>query len=163
MLHRHDFAAAARGPMPPRRPDSEPLSPGRYLRLRRVAAGLSERDLAQRMAAVWMHGVAQHVGAENAPQPRTRVTIRDLIDQMLIIVRGLELPSAVARRRDTIDAISLVLSIDPDVYWQLADSAPSRHPRICRGCGASTHDAGEPVNWSTASCCTACADAGGNQ
>jgi hypothetical protein len=157
MIHNHAFAPAPRRLALPRAPDAVPLKAAEYLRLRRVAARLSERDLAQRMAAVWLHSAVQSREDGGALPLSTRPTVRVLIAQMQTIVQALELPSSVARRAETIEAIALVLPFDPAVYWQLARAAPNRHPRVCRGCGASTHDDGDPVTWKTPTSCTRCA------
>lgn len=156
MIHNHAFAPAPRRPALPRRPDALPLRAAEYLRLRRIAAGLSERDLAQRMAAVWLHSSVQAQDGDGALPLSPRPTVRDLIAQMQTIVQALELPSSIARRPETVEAIALVLPFDPAVYWQLARDAPTRHPRVCRGCGTSTHDDGEPVTWATPTGCTRC-------
>ncbi|KQM79332.1 hypothetical protein ASE70_05540 [Sphingomonas sp. Leaf22] len=149
MLHRHDFATATRRAPLPRRADPRPLSPSRYLILRRKAAGLSVHDLAQRMATLYL-----------ATQPRNPDEhLSHVVGTMLLVVQALELRGATARRPATIDAIAAVMPFDAAVYWQLAHTGPDRHPRICRGCGASTHD-DAPVAWATKTSCTRCDPAG---
>jgi len=88
---------------------------------------------------------------------RTRIALT--FTALLLVVQALELRGATARRSTTIDAVAAVLPFDAAVYWQLAHTGPDRHPRICRGCGASTHDH-EPVAWTSTTGCTRCDPAG---
>lgn len=150
MHYRHDFVAAKRRPPLPRVPDARPIMTSEYIRLRRLAARLSMHDLAQRMAARYAHAIER--------QPGERML--DIAKDMLLALREIELPGAVARHRDTIDHLAAVLPFDIDVYWQLAQYRPDHHPRVCRGCGASTHDHDAP-RWSTSGSCERCDPAGG--
>ena len=105
-----------------------PLTPSRYLALRRAAAGLSQRQVAQRLA----HRRRILDGA-------TGNTIR-MEAAALDLVQQLETPRATARLRATIDTLAEVFPFDPDVYWQLANDPAERHPFVCLGCGCSTYD-----------------------
>ncbi len=149
MLHRHDFhLPATRAPLP-RLADAQPLTPADYIRLRREAAKLSQHDLAGHMASLYL---ATATG--DAVRPIAVVT-----ETMLTVVKALELPGGVARRPDTIHALAAVLPIDADAYFQLANEAPDRHPRICRGCGVSMHDPewmSAELAWATPTGCTRC-------
>lgn len=149
MLHHHDFAIAKRRPPLPRRPDAVPMTASAYLRLRRRAAGLTVRDLAQRMAALYIATATR----------RPSDTVADITKAMVLVVQGLELPGAVARRRETIASLAAVLPIDANVYWQLAECPPDRHPRVCRGCGTTAHDHDAP-RWATRTSCERCDPAG---
>lgn len=145
----HDFTAAKPRPPLQRIADAKPITPSEYLRLRRLAAKLSEHDLAQRMAALYV----------SAATRRPRDTMLDISKAMLLLLRAIELPGAIARRRQTITALAAVLPFDIDVYWQLAQCPPDRHPRICRGCGTSAHDQDAP-RWATRTSCERCDPAG---
>ncbi len=150
MLHRHDFARPATRPPLPRLADAHPLTAADYVRLRREAAKLSQQDLAQRMAALYL--------ATATRDPDLKVA--DVTANMVTILQALELPGAVARRANTIHALAAVLPIDADVYFQLASEAPDRHPRVCRGCGVSMHDPEwmtAELAWATPTSCTRCA------
>ncbi|MDT8758261.1 hypothetical protein MZO42_06085 [Sphingomonas psychrotolerans] len=94
-----------------------PMSPARYLQLRRRAAGLTVDQAAERL-----------VSAE-----RDRREVRAMI-------RLLETPGTVARLRATIDTLAEAIPLDPDVYRQIATDPVDRHPPICRGCGCSHND-----------------------
>ena len=125
-----------------------PLTPSRYLVLRRDAAKLTQRQLAQRLA----HRRRMLDGA-------TGDTIR-MEAAFLDLVQQLETPRATARLRDTIETLAEVLPFDPDVYWQLAHDPAERHPFVCLGCGCSTYDpcsGSEGVcSCATAHACTRC-------
>ncbi len=144
MMFRVPATPVAR-PSLPRRPDAVPLSPAAYLGLRRTAAGLTQHDVARHMATTY------HQLAQRRPPAR----LLDTAKQMLLIVRALELPHAVARRGVTIDVLSAAMPFNRAVYWQLARDPADRHPRVCRGCGVSTHDRDMP-RWATSSSCTRC-------
>jgi hypothetical protein len=94
-----------------------PVTPAAYLALRRRAARLSARQVAERLPT-------DNAGSALA----------------LELVRVLETPGNRARRRETIEAIAAVIPLDVDVYFQLADEPAERHPTVCRGCGCSAHD-----------------------
>lgn len=140
MIHAHDFVAAAprRAPLP-RRADLTPMTPATYVRLRRMAAGLTEQQLADRLAVLYRR-----------ERPGFAVT-HPIGAHMLHVVRALEMPNAKARLRETVDAIAAVMPFDADVYWQLRDNKPTRHPRVCRGCGCSQHDACQHDHWGNCS------------
>ncbi|MFZ3485457.1 hypothetical protein [Sphingomonas sp. 3-13AW] len=146
MLHRHAFQQPARRRPPlPRIADATPLSASGYLRLRRLAAGLTEYELAERMCALYAATATRHPG----------ICLLDVTKAMSIVVGAVELPGAVARRPETIDALAALIPLDPAVYWQLAHGPAERHPRVCRGCGTSTHAQDMP-SWATATSCTRC-------
>lgn len=117
--------------------DQAPLTPAAYLRLRREAAGLTERRVAGMLAQK-----AEDVAAA------------------LDLVHVLETPGNVARRSETLDGLRDVFPFDPDVYRQLATAPVSQHPRICRGCGCSQWDpCGDQQHacaWATDTACTRC-------
>lgn len=92
-----------------------PLTPARYLRLRRLAAGLS------------VDAVARSISANNQAEARALVLL-------------LETDGSKARYRQTIEAFADAFPIDADVYLQLRDTPADQHPRICRGCGCSEWD-----------------------
>ena len=92
-----------------------PLTPARYLRLRRIAAGLS------------VDAVARSISANNQAEARALVML-------------LETEGSTARYRETVDAFADAFPIDIDVYFQLRDTPAEDHPRICRGCGCSESD-----------------------
>lgn len=94
-----------------------PLTPARYVQMRRRAAGLTIDQAAERITA----------------QERDRRELRALL-------RLLETPGTVARYRATIEEIARAFPLDADVYHQLATQPADRHPAICRGCGCSRND-----------------------
>lgn len=140
MIHTRDFVAAAprRAPLT-RRADAIPMTPAMYVRLRRMAAGLTEQQLADRLAVVFRR-----------ERPRMPVTYPFAV-HMLYAVRALEMPTAKALMRETVAAFAEVMPFDADVYWQLRDNKPTRHPRVCRGCGCSQHDACQHDHWGNCS------------
>ena len=150
MLHRHAFATPPRKRFLPRIPDAQPLAPEGYLRLRRKAAGLEIRDLDARLVDLR----TALIDAGELP-----ADMRAVRGEFVSILIMLEAPGVRARRRETLDAIAAVMPFDADVYQQLADADPSRHPRVCRGCGTSAHDHDMP-SWATATSCTRCDPAG---
>lgn len=149
MYLNHDFAPATRRAPLPRIPDDAPMTPSEYVRLRRNAACLSEHDLAQRLAALYVYMNERKAGQ--------RMPV--LVAEMLAELRRIEQPETVAEQPETITRLAAVLPIDADVYWQLADYAPERHPRVCRGCGTSAHDHDAP-RWATRTSCERCDPAG---
>lgn len=114
------------------------LSPAAYLHLRRVAAGLSVDQVAERLA----------------PRARDRAEATALI--YLLETAGVR-----ARHAETLHMLRAIFPLDPEVYRQLAEDPAERHPRICRSCGSSHWDpctAGdECCAWATLTCCTRCA------
>jgi hypothetical protein len=123
-------------------PEAGPVTPWVYLRLRRRAAGLTICDAARRLAP----------------------TSAD-IERVEALLRRLETPGRRALYRSTIESLGTAFALDPSVYWQLVEEAPDRHPRICRDCGCSEHDACTSADghstcgWVNAFHCTRCADA----
>lgn len=121
--------------------DRSPMTPARYLQLRREAAGLSIAQVAARLPT-------RHVDADMAAS----------------VIRTLETPGARARHRATLDALRTVFPFDIDVYRQLCEEPAERHPMICRGCGCSTHDACVEADghtcclWAVPTLCTRCMD-----
>lgn len=118
------------------------MTPWRYLKLRREAAGLSIDDVATKLA----------------PRLRDRSAAADLI-------RSLEREGTVARHRVTLDRLRSAFAFDPDVYVQLATEPVSRHPQVCIRCGCSQDDACMPephqahasaCHWSTPNLCSRC-------
>lgn len=130
MLHVHDFLPAARVRVAERR--VAPLTPAAYLRLRRAAAGVSIPQLAEAMIAYRR----RRLGAKVAAHP-AYATARDAVD----LIELLERDGTRAMQRRTIEAVAACVPLDIDVYFQLADEPAGRHPRVCRGCGCSSHDA----------------------
>lgn len=145
----HHFTAAK--PRPPLRriADAKPMTPSEYIRLRRLAAQLTEHQLAERMAALYVH--------LNERQPGQRML--DIAKDMLLTLRQIEGPGATAKRAETIQHLAAVLPFDVDVYWQLEQCPPTHHPRVCRGCGTSAHDHDAP-RWATRTSCERCDPAG---
>ncbi|MGW8136879.1 hypothetical protein ACWGNZ_14865 [Sphingomonas zeae] len=94
-----------------------PLTPDAYLRLRRMAAGLSRDDVACRIA-----------------------TCPHDLSIAGTLIRSLETPGVRAKLRATLDRLRTVFPFDQDVYHQLYNAPASTHPRICRGCGVSAWD-----------------------
>lgn len=116
-----------------------PLTPDAYLRLRRIAAGLSRDDVALRIA----HG-------------------REEVSIATQLVRSLETPGVRARLTATLDRLRIVFPFDQDVYHQLHHAPASAHPRICRGCGVSAWDMEttpgvDAGGWHNDATCLACA------
>ncbi|USU08923.1 hypothetical protein NF700_00940 [Sphingomonadaceae bacterium OTU29MARTA1] len=117
--------------------DSAPLTPAAYLRLRREAAGLTERRVAGMLARK----------AED-------------VTPAFYLVHVLETPGNVARKAETLESLRDVFPFDPDVYRQLATEPAHLHPRICRGCGCShwdpCGDGQDACAWATDTACTRC-------
>lgn len=116
-----------------------PVTPDAYLRLRRIAAGISRDEVARRIA----HG------------PRD-------VSIAAQLVRSLETPGVRARLRATLDRLRTVYPFDQDVYHQLYNAPASAHPRICRGCGVSAWDMEtapgvDAGGWHDDATCLACA------
>ena len=105
-----------------------PLKPAHYLRLRRAAAGLSQREVAERLARNWR---IQRGGTGS---------VLKLEKQARILLEQLETDGTKARFRREIDDLEHVVPLDVDVYFQLANEPADRHPFVCLGCGCSTYD-----------------------
>lgn len=112
-----------------------PLTPADYLRLRRVAAGFAPDAFARAYAMVANHG--RPVPPIRPSVAESRATFRRIRDELAL----LEKPGAVARGDATLHRIASLIGFDPAVYRQLANDPVDQHPRVCRGCGCSGHDA----------------------
>lgn len=131
---------------------ADALAPADYLHLRREAAGLDRYEVAARLAESVLRAANDHVG---------RPLVHDR-DDAIGLVRQLETPGIKARHRITIEALAQIIPLDVDVYFQLANEPPGRHPIVCRGCGCSEYD---PCNghdgvctWITPGVCSRCID-----
>lgn len=118
--------------------ENAPLAPHAYLRLRREASGLSVKE-----AAAILAGDSHDV------------------QRVASFIQRLETPGRTALYRSSVDYLRAAYPLDPAVYWQLVDEPPSRHPRVCRGCGCSTHDRCSPGDdtscaWASPTRCTRC-------
>jgi hypothetical protein len=118
------------------------MSPGRYLQLRREAAGLSISDVADRLVALDDKLMREEAAA---------------------LIRLLELPTAKARFRATLDRLRTIFTFDIAVYLQLTDEPADRHPKICRGCGCTQWDAcsdehGHTCFWAEPGLCSGCVE-----
>lgn len=142
MLHSHALTPARRKPFLPRIPDAHPLTPGGYLQLRRKAAGLEIRDLAKRLTDL------RNAQIEARELPAGMLGMRQ---DFVKIILMLEAKGVRARHPETLEAIAAVMPFDAGVYQQLAYGNPSRHPRVCRGCGCSTHDSCQHEQWGSCS------------
>lgn len=120
------------------------MKPGRYIQLRRQAAGLSIEDVAARI------GTEPHVAGQS------RV-------EMLRAVEADEQPLTA----DVMEALRPVFVFDAVILVGLCVIATGGHldlPAICRDCGCSEWDAcrlsgGRVCSWSTPDLCSACAKA----
>ncbi len=121
--------------------DRSPMTPDRYLQLRREAAGLSILQVAEHLA--------QRPGD---------------VSLALSVIRSLETPRIRARHRSTLQNLRRAFPFDLDVYRQLCEEPAERHPMICRGCGCTTHDACVEADgqttcaWALPTLCTRCRD-----
>jgi len=149
MLHAPLFGRPV--PPPPPAGALPPFTPASYLRLRRTAARLTIEQAAERIAD------------RAAPVQGRRIGRTNALAELRALLRQLETPGVVARSADTLALLRLAFPFDPDVYRQLATEPADRHPRICRGCGCSEHDACavEPFGncaWAAPTLCTRCTD-----
>ena len=118
------------------------MTPWRYLKLRRLAAGLTIEQLAERIT------------------PRGR-------DQRktIALVTLLECDGGRSRNDLTLLAIANAFQFDPLVYRQLIDEPADRHPRICGTCGCSHWDPCESeagcCSWAAIDQCSHCAERSG--
>lgn len=136
----------------------QPLTPSDYLTTRREAAGFSQEQLARALVLLADH---------HEPLPRVPLTLeqgRNRYRRMLGIVRLLERRGSVAMDRKTIDAIAVVLPLDPTVYFALV-GPNAQHPKVCRGCGCSGQDACHDhddniCRWVTPALCSHCVSRG---
>jgi len=118
------------------------ITPGDYLRKRRIAAGLSLVDVAQVFATV----------------PRWPETER--VDWLIRLEGDVE-PLTVR----TVSLMRAIFCFSPDVLGDLVlmhEGIPIAPLRLCRICACSEHDAcedhGGSCAWASADLCTACAD-----
>lgn len=98
-------------------PLTPPMTPARYIALRRRAARLTVDEVAERLTS----------------KAADQAEIRQL-------VRTLETHGITARHVETLDLLRDAFPIDPDVYFQLMHDSADRYPRICSGCGCSKYD-----------------------
>lgn len=110
-----------------------PLTAPAYVRLRREAAGMTVDQLARALVLVAAHGWA----AKRLTLEEGRSRHRRMLDQ----VRLIEREGAVIRDAAAMRLIQSVMPFDPAVYRALAETPAGDHPRVCRGCGCSDHDA----------------------
>jgi hypothetical protein len=97
-------------------PFAGPMLPADYIRLRREAAGLT---------------IAQ------AARPfYKREDQRADVESNL---RMFETPGVTVKPHIA-ETLSRAFPFDASVYRQLCEQAPSRHPRLCHGCGCDTHN-----------------------
>lgn len=132
MLHIPIVPAVTRLQLPP-------LKPSAYLKLRRVAAGLSIADVARIIA----------------PKDVDR-------REAVALVAMLEADGCRARNPETLQALQRAFQFDVAVYLQLADEPAGRHPSVCRTCGCSEWDpcqhADGRCGWANHTSCTHCAE-----
>ena len=130
-----------------------PLTPPRYLRLRREAIGMTRHDLAARLAELLIR---------NADAAKVRRLVQDRPAALDLVVQ-LETEGVTARHRETIEAIGAITGVDADVYHALATQPPERHPQICRGCACSDGAPcveGGVCTWAAPNLCTGCIERG---
>ncbi|MFA6125053.1 MAG: hypothetical protein WCS75_01405 [Sphingomonas sp.] len=132
MLHVPITPAIARLQLPP-------LKPSAYLKLRRVAAGLSIAD------------VARIIAPDNADRR-----------EAVALVALLEAGGSVARKPQTLRTLQRAFRFDAAVYRQLAEAPVDRHPTVCRTCGCSEWDPCQDgdgrCGWASPTACTRCAE-----
>lgn len=120
------------------------MTPGRYLQLRRTAAGLTVDEVAAR------------IGTDPQVAGQSRV-------EMLRAIEADEQPLTA----DVLEALRPVFVFDAIILVALCTIATGRNvdlPAICRHCGCSEWDAcilpgGRACSWSTVDCCTGCVGA----
>jgi hypothetical protein len=119
-----------------------PLTPAGYFRLRRLHAGLTVAQLADRLLR------------EAARRDETLQR-----DETIAFIHQLETDGISAKLPKTIRRIAEVMPIDAAVYGQLKLD-PANHPQVCRGCGYNVWDAYSVedmlLGWATATSCTRC-------
>jgi hypothetical protein len=135
-----------------------PMKPGRYIQIRREAAGLSVEDV-ESMASMWRGPGADVVATATDLRKLEADEITDL---------------------DTVEDVLIELAVssfhfDSNVYWALVGAAqdPSQPvPPICRRCGCTWHDACQTdfggCAWAQTAAgepplCTACEDAAASE
>jgi hypothetical protein len=133
-----------------------PFAPHEYLRLRRVAAGYEPDRFARDYATIAAHGRPNPVPPLSVTE--SRIAFRRLRGELAL----LEQPGAIATSDATLRRIASLIPFDPAVYRQLASEPADRHPRICRSCGCSGHDAcshdDSVCTWVTAALCSHCVE-----
>ena len=136
-----------------------PLTPAAYLRLRREAVGYEPDRFARDYATIAAHGQATHVPPLSVAEGR--IAFRRLRNELAL----LEQPGAIATSDATLRRIAALIPFDPAVYRQLANDPAAQHPRVCRSCGCSGHDAcshdDSVCTWVTAALCSHCATRAG--
>ncbi|SDA21735.1 hypothetical protein [Sphingomonas sp. NFR15] len=120
------------------------MTPWRYLKLRRLAAGLTIERLAESIT----------------PRGRDR-------RKTVALIALLETEGAHARNDLTLRALANAFPFDPLVYRQLAEEPADRHPRVCGTCGCSHWDPCESeagcCAWTAPDQCSRCAGNDGAQ
>lgn len=91
-----------------------PLRPWDYVRLRRLAAGLT---IAQAARPHWH-------------RPEHRADVEAMTSRI-------ERPGTVLRSEPLVDGICRSHPFEPAVYRQLRDDPAESHPEVCRGCGCT--------------------------
>lgn len=150
MLHALTSRRTGKSALPPALTPAgaEVMTPSRYLRLRREAAGLSRMQVAQRLYDIKI----KRLFGDRRPR-----RLYDSLAQALATVQQLETQGAYAKYRPMIDFLGGIVPLDVDVYHQLRNEPADRHPLVCRSCGCSTHDACENACTLTAALCSHCA------
>lgn len=118
-----------------------PITPGAYIKMRRCAAMLSPRDLAERLAT----------------DPATPVHLR--AEQIELIEADVQPYSP-----DFPAALKAIIDLDLEVVERLEairDGLPAKPPQLCRICACSEYDAcrprrGGPCGWAEVDLCTSC-------
>ncbi len=126
------------------------MTPGSYIRLRRIAAGLSLGEVARQLAAVQLGLV--------------RLDRRKLLDEL----ERIEADEAALTLAQA-EVLRNVFPLDPTVYSRLLSHGTLPLPQICRGCGCSWFDPCLPdpairgerapaCHWAETDLCSACAE-----
>lgn len=122
---------------------AQALKPGTYLALRRQAAGYSVDAFARALLLVAEHyaparpAIHGRVPAARPTLDESRARFRKMRDTVTL----LESPNGRTNDADLLWAIASLFPFNRAVYHQLATAPANRHPRVCRGCGCSDHDA----------------------
>lgn len=127
------------------------MRPGEYLRLRRIAAGLTNGHISIALRPAQLRNVAD---------------LRSELKRELILLEADQLLGT--RSLDLVDILARVYSFDPSVYHLLVarqrdPACREPLPQICRGCGCTENDAcvdrlRGPCGWARPELCTHCAD-----
>lgn len=134
--------------------DTGVMTAGRYLELRREAAGLSRHDVAAELHRRALRDPKRFHPTGKRPVPGEARALVDLLESRF----------ARARHRLTIDALAAIYPLDVDVYYQLAFEPADRQPTICERCGCTPTDpcrgtAGVCTQEAHGGCCSRCIDA----